>query len=715
MMRLSRPNWSGTRRSLAPWAALLGSLLATAVAAAPAFHRLTLDLRDAAGTPIEARVSARADTLGVYYPMAIDTTLMAHDGYCYPPAGSAISVPHGFVTLTVSHGPEWTSETRRVWVARDTTVVFRLNRFLDMRARGFFSSDLHAHSRHNPIDFVVSPGNARRVGKAEDLAILHLLDEEFRFASAPDPLSDADMVIYHSYEYRHMTYGHVVLPGLTTPVPTACCKAPDEAWPMIRDLQQQVAGPGRALFVLAHPWTTDDVDEDAAWPGTGFGREYPLLAAYGRLDGFEVVSYSNDPNDRWGDWYDALSSGLRLTPTAGTDAVLGIFGHRPPGGWRMYAEVGAGARLDYRTWVETVRTGNVFVTSLPLIPRFRVGSRSPGQAVEAAADTTAFAISFEAACATGLNKLTIVSSAGALWKLDVSRRVPVPTRLDTAFTLRVATPGWLALRVDGVAGDRSLLGLPAVAHTNAVRLLKSGAPRIDGAACGRMLDRIDALERKLQVRRNWSVAWHEDTVMAVLNGARAVFGRAFKLRPSGFRLQPIVGAGAARFDWSRATDNEAGDHVRYRITVAADSQFTAPVVFWSDPPWIASTPVRAGVPSWWRVEAVDRGGNVTACDPPKFRATLLVANAGVDAGTAGSRPRSWPNPARGPVRLRGLGDDVVVVDVTGRRVASVGHGLHVDGGAWVWDARDHGARVAPGLYWAISRARGVSLPITILE
>jgi len=337
-----------------------------------------------------------------------------------------------------------------VWVARDTTVSFRLNRFLDMRARGFFSSDLHAHARHDPIDFVVSPGNARRVGKAEDLAILHLLDESFRFTAVIDPLSDDNMVIYHSYEHRHLTYGHVVLPGLTTPVPTDCCRAPSEAWPMLRDLAQQVAGPGKALFVLAHPWTTDAQDEDTAWPGTGFGREYPLLAAFGRLDGFEVVSYSNTPNDRWGDWYDALSSGLRLTPTAGTDAVLGAFAQGPLAGWRMYAEVGAGARLDYRTWVETVRTGNVFVTSLPLIPRFRVGSRSPGQALDAPADTTTFAISFEAACATGLKKLAVMSSAGALWTLDVSRRAPVPMRLDTAFTLRVPTPGWLALRVDGV-------------------------------------------------------------------------------------------------------------------------------------------------------------------------------------------------------------------------------------------------------------------------
>src|SRR5262249_29879686 len=264
------------------------------------------------GVRIEARVSVHSDTTGAYYPLAADTTLMAHAGYCYPPAGAAIAVPEGPVTFTVSHGPEWASLTGTVRVSSDTTISVRLNRFLDMRARGFYSSDLHVHSRHDPIEFAVSPANALRIARAEDLGILHLLDEEYRFTGVADPTSDANTIVYHSYEHRNMTYGHVVLPGLRTAVQCGCCSSPLEGWPMLRDLSLQVSAPGQALFVLAHPWTTDDPDQDQAWPGTGFGREFPLLAAFGRLDGFEVASYSNVPNDRWGDWYDALSSALRL-------------------------------------------------------------------------------------------------------------------------------------------------------------------------------------------------------------------------------------------------------------------------------------------------------------------------------------------------------------------------------------------------------------------
>ena len=512
-----------------------------------------------------------------------------------------------------------------------------------------------------------------------------------------------------------MTYGHVVLPGLRQAVNWGCCLAPAEAWPTLGQLASQIAGPTGALFVLAHPATTGAYEQDTSWPGTGLGREYPVLAALGRLDGFEVASYSNAGATCWTDWYDALSSGLTLTPTAGTDAVLDAFGTLPAGGWRMYADLGSPARLDYDAWLAAVRAGRTFVTSLPLVPTFRVADRDPGSALEAPADTTTLPISFEIECVTGLARVSLVGDRGTVWSLDLSRRTPPLSRLDTTFALRTATPAWIALRVDGVSGHRALLGLPAVAHTNAVRLLKSGAPRRDGAACGRMLDRMDALEALLSARRGWTSAEHVDSVYNPMRLARAVYSQAFRVAPAGFKLVAPPTTGTTRLSWSAATDREPGDRVRYRIAVAADSTFRPSTVFYTDVPWTESTPVRPGLPCWWRIDAVDRGGNATRCDPPAFQATMLVANASADDPEASARPRAWPNPAHGAVRLEGLGRDVVILDVAGRCVASRTDGLRLEGGAWVWDVREHGRRARPGLYWAVSRSRGVSLPITLLQ
>ncbi len=696
---------------------LIATLLSVPVPAraAVAVHKLQIDLRDPSGKRIDARVSARSDSFSLWFPAAADTTIQAHDGYAYPPSGGSLALPHGWITLNVSRGPEWIPDNRRLYLARDTLITVTLKRFLDMRARGFYSSDLHVHSRHDPIEFEVSPAASRRIARAEDLGIFHLLDQEYRFTGTPDPLSDAGTIVYHSYEHRHMTYGHVVLPGLRQAVEWGCCLAPAEAWPTLGDLGQQVAGPSRALFVLAHPGTTSNFDEDTRWPGTGLGREYAILAASGQLDGFEVVSYSNTPYERWNDWYDALSSGLALTPTAGTDAVLNRFTSRPAGGWRMYAEQAAGATLQYNNWIEAVRAGKTFVTTLPLVPRFRIGVTAPGSALEAAADTSALPVSFEVQCVTGLTRVSLIGERGVLWTLDLSKRVPRPSKLDTTFTLRTGTPGWIALKTEGVAGDRSLLGLPAIAHTNAVRLLKSGQPRRLPAACGRMLDRLDALEQRLNVRRNWSVAWHEDTLRVRLQRARAVYGQVFRSAPSRFEALVDLGERTPRLQWTRSSDSESGDRVRYRVTLAADSTFADPTVFFTDSTWIQSTPARAGLPSWWRIEAIDRGGNVTACEPARFLATLLTNTTDVGDTPVVARPRLWPNPARGPVRLEGVGPDVVVVDVAGRRVASPGRGLRAEGAYWVWDARTFGRGVHPGLYFVLSRSRGVSLPVTILE
>ncbi len=681
-----------------------------------AMRRIQLEIRDSGGARIDTRVSVRSDLFGQWYPTQVDTSVLAHAGYAYPPSGGTLSVPEGWVTLSVSRGPEWVPDTRRLWIARDTTVTVKLSRFLDMRARNFYSSDLHVHSRHDPVEFDVPPAHAKRIAKAEDLAILHLLDNEFRFRGAPDSVSDAQTLLYYSWEYRHMTYGHVTLPGLRTNLPTwGCCLAPSEAWPMLEETSQQVAGPGRALFVLTHPGSTDDYSDEDGWPGTGLGREYPLLAARGRLNGFDVASYSNQPHDRWQDWYDALSSGIALTPTAGTDAVLNFFAHRPAGGWRVYADMGSSVPFSYDNWIETVRAGRTFVTSLPLVPRFRVSTKRPGQTLEAAADTTSFSLELETACVTGLSRLSVVSSAGALWTLDLSRRTTLRTKFDTTFTLRTATPAWLALKVEGVTGDRILLDLPAIAHTNAVRILKSGVPRTESGGCGRMLDRVDALEQLLNARRNWSAAWHEDTVRASIAGARAFYGRVFKRAPEPFQLALPSPSGTTRIEWTAAIDEEPGDRVRYRVTLSADSLFHEPISFFTDEPWIGSTPARPGLPTWWRVEAVDRGGNTTPLEPAAFQATLLVNSVDVPVSAAASRPRVWPNPARGPVRLEGLGPDVAVYDVTGRRIATAGRGLRAEGPAWVWDLRDRGERARPGLYWAVSRNRGVSVRLTVLE
>jgi hypothetical protein len=681
----------------------------------PVQYRLSFDVRSTDGKPLEARVSILGND-GAYLPAAADTSVLAHAGYCYPRPGAAVLVPAGITTFSVSRGPEWIPVNGFVILDRDSTVQVRMSRLIDLRPRGIYSSELHAHSNHAPLDFTVTTAQARRQAKAEDIAVMHLLDQNLNFTGAASALSDDSTLVYNSFEHRNQTYGHVDLPGLKQTVIDVNCLAPAEPWPMLRDLALQVAGPGRALFVLAHPHTTDDYSSDRNWPGAGNGREYPVIAALGGLDGFDVVSYSNDPDPRWADWYDALSSGLTLTPTAGSDAVLNWFTAQPPGGWRVYADLGTGARLDYSAWLEAVRAGHTFVTSLPLLPKFRVGGRAPGEALEVPGDSLITSVTIEAECVTALTSVSLVTGSGTVWSINLGIRHQRPTRWDSTFTLRIRTPGWIALRADGFAGHRMLLGMPAVAHTNAVRVLCNGWPRVDPLACGRMADRLDQLQDYLDKRGGWSQNWHRDSVYSAINQARALYGRAYPAPPSAFQLlSPVSFRPVADLEWSASTDNEPGDHVRYLITVSTDSLFNNSTTYVSDVPSVASCPVPRGVPCWWRIKARDRAGTFVACAPATFKATLTSGTAGVGAEPGAVRLRAWPNPSRGAVWLEGLGVDARIVDAAGREVARPGAGLRSEGRWQVWDGRVGGRHAPPGVYRAVSRAAGRSVAVVVVE
>jgi hypothetical protein len=705
----------GRHRTM-PFAPLAAALW-LAVAAAPSaagghLWELSLDVRAGDGATMDARVSIQSIADGHYYPAGMDTSLLAHDRYCYPRPGQAIQVPAGLLQVTASRGPEWAPKTVSVYMDGDRQLTITLQRLVDLRPRGQYAGDMHAHSVHVPSDFTVTMPQALRVARAEDLAVLHSLDEAVGFTGAPDAVSDDSTLVYRTYEYRNQTFGHTAWPGLRTAIGEGCCLYPEEPWPPLGALRAQVGGAGGALMILAHPHTTDAYSQQDQWPGAGLGRELPVLAALGEIDGLDVASYSNAPDTSWSDWHDALSSGCRLTPTAGTDAVLGRFVDGPPGGWRVYADLGDGAPLDYDAWLDAVRAGRTVVTSLPLVPAFHVAGAGPGDALEWPGDTLDAPVTLELACSSGITGARLVCERGTIWSVSLSGRDPLPLAWDTTFTLHAATPGWLALRVTGQAGGTSMLGLPAVAHTNAIRLLAAGQPRRDRAAAGRLLDEVDELEQLL-ASRTWTATWHRDSVLGRLDRARTALGVAFTDAPGAFHLTTDVGHGPVEeLDWTRAADPEPGDRVRYRVTCAQDSLFTTPCVLWTDNSVLPEGNVPPGCGTWWRIEALDRGGHATACDPPVFTATLAGPSA-VPPDRGPTLVRAWPNPSRGTVRLEGLAADAVILDIAGRRVA--GPGLATEGRWLTWDGRSRGHRVPAGVYRAISRSTGARVSFVIVE
>lgn len=676
----------------------------------------TIQVVDRQAQPLEVRARVRA-VGGALYPTGLDTTLLSHlgaGGHFYIDHSATLHVPPGSYELMLGRGFEWTVRNLVVSVSADTTTEYALTRPFDLRPEGWYSGDVHAHSKHPPIEYPIGPAEALRVARAEGLAVTHLLDQWEGFTGAPHALSDSLNVLYMSYEHRNQTYGHVVLPGLRQAVPDVCCLQPQSPYPTILDLAAQVRASGHGLVVLAHPRTTPDYAQASGWPGAGFGRELPVLLAHRALDAMDVVSYSNDPDTLWQEWYAALDAGFHVAPSAGTDAVLNWYNHAPPGGWRVYANLGAGSPLQYDSWLEAFRRGHTFVTGYPLIPTFEVNGIVPGDTLDVPRDSVSVQVHWRARCAIELRNIRLIANGEVVFERPTPSR---PTQHDTTFTIRVGAPGWMALRVAGVQG--TIHSAPAFpqAHTAAIWIQREGVSRRSTEANAHWLAELDTLEGYLGERGGWSAPWQRDSVMARIARSRAVYGSAFLVPPSAFQwIEPAADeAPASQLVWTAATDPEPGDRVRYRVRVAlAEGGTPVADTLTADTRW-APPGLVVGERYAVSVQALDLSGEGPMATPGARTFTHALPPALDVPGASASRIRAWPNPARGPIVFEGLADDAEVIDTGGRRVARLGAGLTREGGTIRWTHSPGARSLAPGVYLVRERASGRTLRVVRLE
>lgn len=688
-----------------------GGLVHAAPESPEVFHRLTIEIRDTGGAPLEGRVRVLGSN-GNVYPGVPDEGRLSFwgaGGYWYIEGSGWVNVPAGTTRVTVGRGFEWRPSDRTLQVVSDTTITVTLTRFVDLGEEGWFGGDFHTHSNHPPVDYTITPEIARRVARAEGLSVLHLLDQGLEFTGTPHPLSDSATILYYAYEHRNQAYGHASFPALRTSIPTGCCQDPAPAFPMLTDLCNQYVPSQAAMIVLAHPHTTDDYFYDDGWPGAGLGRELPLLAALGDLDAMEVASYGNNPFEDLAEWFDVLSAGVDVIPGAGTDSRLCSTSSRPIGSWRMYAQMTPGSPLDYDAWVDAVDSGRTFLTNYPLIPEFTVGGVAPGGTIQVSGDTLEASVHLRASCALGLQRVAILAEGQEIWSVNFSTHFPAVFEVDTTFTLHAPTPSWIVARLEGVTSHPHAFQGVTRAITNAVRVTRGEAPIRRTAPSARLMDQLDLLTQFVLLRGNWAHLADRDTVIARIQRAQAFYADAFVVPPNPFQLLApadgdTVRSGQLAFDWEDATDPEEGDRFRYILRVSADSTLSSPFIYMLLNSQYGNIPLLPGRNYWWAVDAMDRNGNTTRGTPPLSR--FFLRDATLDAPTpppevaARIAPRGVPNPSRGRVLLMGLSEPIAIFDVAGRRVAASGAGVFRRGEDVYWDGRVHGRLAPPGIYWA---------------
>lgn len=431
---------------------------------------LTITILDAStGDTLATRCSVTDVNDDSRYPSLSESYYhTAEGGYFYSRGMCTVNIPEGRTIVRAGRGPEYRAVIDTLVVQGDTAMTYELERMVDMGALGYFSGDCQVHINHADGYYTLLPGDALFMGSAEGLGVMNCLDNDYHFTGDVDPCSTPGCIVYMSEENRSSTYGHMDLLGLTWLVHPFS----SDWWPMCSDIAKAAGGQPSTAVISAHPVSTDDFQQIDAWPGSGLARELPVNVFEDRIDGFEVMSYSNmQPGGIEIDfWYKLLNCGFRVTACAGTDAAINRFSERPAGGMRTYVRIPEGT-LTFESWISNLVAGRTFVTNHPLITHFDIAGFQPG-------DTLDVTTCCEMPGRLAFESVQPVSRAEIIQNGEVVMTIELGSgrsSVDTVFTIQVSESSWVAARI---TGDRSAwhpVGDLLFAHTNPVFFYVSGS------------------------------------------------------------------------------------------------------------------------------------------------------------------------------------------------------------------------------------------------
>ena len=495
--------------------------------------RVRVEITDAAtGEETQARVYAIGSDGKSYTPQDSfhRMVVVTNDHYFHAPGTFTIELPAGPATIELTKGFEYQPEKRQVTVQPEQTVTtqFAMKRFLDMPALGWFSGDNHIHMNYGGI-FGATPRSLMLEADAEDLHVVNdvianqsgtrIHDLEY-FEGKLNAISKRNRLMYFNEEFRPGFAGHMALLNLKTFV-----------WPQFPGLQGTAAATpyppnsqvldavhaqgGVAGYV--HPFTTPDRDpEEIGYSGA---REFPVNAALGNIDYYDVMCIWSDEYVSAKVWYRVLNLGFRVPASAGTDAMTNYWRAPAIGTTRVY--VRSPSPLTYEQWIRGLTAGRSFVTNGPLV-FMRVEGREPGEelALPAGRETTV-RVEVDAKSILPMDTLDIVQNGKVVRSIKPSD----PYRVKFADSVPVERSGWIAARVTGPERQHLLMDSYVYAHTNPVYLVKGGARPQSPEDAKYFLRWIDHVVGLLEKATEFDTPAQKKEVLDLWRRAREVYAR----------------------------------------------------------------------------------------------------------------------------------------------------------------------------------------------
>ncbi len=449
-------------------------------------HPVRVRLRDENGDATSARVHIR-DGRGRYWPPdghqknirigwredVGGDVLIDGKTYAYVGPDFTLRVPSGHYTIEGLRGIEYEPVASGFEVTSSPTprVELQFRRWSHIEEDGWYSGDTHVH--------FLDVGTAVLEAKAEDLHIVNILATKWgelitdvqQFTGGPDPVSDAETIVYVNEESRHGFLGHTVLLNLKELV-----------YPLTWGSIEEEGVPGG----IDYPPMATQADAAHAQGGFVSWAHFPnpkgevaIDIALGKIDSVDLMTWGNafrqddvrPPASKT--WYRFLNCGFKIPATGGTDKM---WNNQVVGIPRTYVNIEEG--LSYRGWLDNIRTGRTFVTTGPMI-FLTVDGKGLGDTISASKDQD-LSVKTEVRSRIPVEKLEIVQGG----EIVAVKENPDRSRnLTLEMTLSAKESSWIAARAHSaeilpyqtswyVVRD----GIPLMAHTSPVYVEVDGQP-----------------------------------------------------------------------------------------------------------------------------------------------------------------------------------------------------------------------------------------------
>ncbi|PYR60945.1 MAG: hypothetical protein DMF91_11020 [Acidobacteria bacterium] len=341
-------------------------------------HDVTCHVRDEHGQPATSSFVIR-DTVDRVYPAR--SKRLAPDFFfqnqIYRADGETVRLPAGAFTVTCGRGPEYIPETRAVTIDRDApsrSLDFRLRRWIDPAALGWYSGDHHVHaagcSHYESPTEGVKPEDMMRHVLGEGLSVASVLNwgpsyyhQRQFFEGKENKLSTPSTLLRYDLEvsgFPSSHCGHLVLLRLRDQDYPDCRQIEDwPSWdlPILKWAKAQnaitgFAHSGLGLQVKSHELPNFEMPR---FDSIG-ANEYIVDVTH---DAVDFISTADTPFVyELNIWYQTLNCGFRTRVSGETD--FPCLTDERVGSGRSYVHVPAG--LTYDAWCEGVRDGRSYVS-----------------------------------------------------------------------------------------------------------------------------------------------------------------------------------------------------------------------------------------------------------------------------------------------------------------------------------------------------------------